>query len=95
MAWALEDYVVTSHARLAPLGDFLAQLLAAVRKVFEVLWPETAAPTSGLQLVEWLAMAPGRVDEWRASAALAGAEMALSFVLSWYDEVRLDQLATH
>jgi hypothetical protein len=46
------------------------------------------------ELITWLAMAPGRVDEWHASAARAGAEMALSFVLSWYDEVQLSQLGT-
>jgi hypothetical protein len=33
----MEDYVVASHARLAPLSDFLAQLLTAAKKVFEVL----------------------------------------------------------
>jgi hypothetical protein len=44
------------------------------------------------ELINWLAHALGRVDEWRASAARAGVETALSFVLSWYDEVQLSQL---
>jgi hypothetical protein len=64
VSWAMEGYVVASHARLAPLSNFLAWLLAVARKVFEVLWPETAAPTSRLQLIEWLDTAPGCVDEW-------------------------------
>jgi hypothetical protein len=48
--WAMEDYVIASHARLTLLSDFLAHLLTAATKVFDVLWPETAVPTSMLQL---------------------------------------------
>jgi hypothetical protein len=33
-----------------------------------------------------------RVDIWKKSAARAGTEQALSFVLSWYHGVSLDQL---
>jgi hypothetical protein len=33
-----------------------------------------------------------RVDVWKESAARAGADQALSFVLSWYQDVDLDQL---
>nr|XP_051221708.1 uncharacterized protein LOC127339958 [Lolium perenne] len=40
----------------------------------------------------WLETAPDRFLDWKESAARAGADMALSFVLSWYDEVNLDQL---
>jgi hypothetical protein len=39
-------------------------------------------------------MALGCVNEWRASATQASVEMALSFMLSWYDKVQLGQLAT-
>jgi hypothetical protein len=84
VAWAMEDYVI----------DFLAQVLVVARTVFKVLWPEAMVPTSGLQVTQWLATALGCIDDWRASAARAGAEMALYFVLSWYEEVRLDQLET-
>jgi hypothetical protein len=83
----MEDYAIACHAQLKPIDDFLLRLLDAARKIFEVLWPEVAVPTS-------LATAPGCVEEWRASAARAGAEMALSFMLSWYDEIQLGQLET-
>jgi hypothetical protein len=33
-----------------------------------------------------------RVDVWKESATRAGAEHALSFVLSWYHGISLDQL---
>jgi hypothetical protein len=43
-------------------------------------------------LVRWLENAPDRLLDWKESAARAGADMALSFMLSWYEEVDLDQL---
>ncbi|KAM0931461.1 hypothetical protein ACQ4PT_000466 [Festuca glaucescens] len=45
-----------------------------------------------VNLVKWLENAPDRLLEWKESTARAGADMALSFVLSWYEEVSLDQL---
>jgi hypothetical protein len=75
-----------------PIDSFLLRLLDAARKIFEVLWPDVMPPKRVSELTTWLAQAPGRVDEWRASAARAGAEMALLFVLSWYDEIQLSQL---
>ena len=37
-------------------------------------------------------MGPDRLGEWRVSAARAGAEMALWFVLSWHPDLQLDVL---
>jgi hypothetical protein len=45
-------------------------------------------------LVNWLNTAPDCLLDWKESAAHAGADMALSFVLSWYEEVSLDRLET-
>jgi hypothetical protein len=39
-----------------------------------------------------MSIVSNRVDVWKESAARAGAEHALSFVLSWYQGVSLDQL---
>jgi hypothetical protein len=43
-------------------------------------------------LLQWIPVAPNRLDIWKESAARAGAEQALEFVLSWYPSVNLDQL---
>jgi hypothetical protein len=43
-------------------------------------------------LLKWIPLVPNRVDIWKESAARAGAVQALSFVLSWYSGVDLDQL---
>jgi hypothetical protein len=43
-------------------------------------------------LLQWIPLAPNRIDIWKESAARASAEQALEFVLSWYPGVNLDQL---
>jgi hypothetical protein len=43
-------------------------------------------------LLQWIPLAPNRLDVWKESVAQAGAEQALKFVLSWYPGVNLDQL---
>jgi hypothetical protein len=43
-------------------------------------------------LLKWIPLASNRIDVWKESAARAGAEQALEFVLSWYPGVNLDQL---
>jgi hypothetical protein len=43
-------------------------------------------------LLKWIPLVPNRVDVWKESAAQAGTAQALSFMLSWYSGVDLDQL---
>jgi hypothetical protein len=43
-------------------------------------------------LLQWIPLVSNRVEVWKESAARAGAEQALSFMLSWYQGVNLDQL---
>jgi hypothetical protein len=43
-------------------------------------------------LLKWIPLASNRVNVWKESAARAGAEQALEFMLSWYSGVNLDQL---
>jgi hypothetical protein len=43
-------------------------------------------------LLKWIPLVSNRVDVWKESAAQACAAEALSFVLSWYSGVNLDQL---
>ena len=59
-----------------------------------MLWPTETLPDELANLIKWLEKAPDRLLDWKDSAAPAGADMALSFVLSWYDEVDLNQLET-
>ena len=59
------------------------------------LWPASVQPSSFSHLVRWLEMGPDRLGEWRVSAACAGAEMVLWFMLSWHPDLQLDALMGH
>jgi hypothetical protein len=78
--------------RLHPVAKLGGALRRAIVSVFETLWPARAVPDEIQALLKWIPLAPNRVDVWKESAAQAGAEQALEFVLSWYPGVSLDQL---
>jgi hypothetical protein len=42
--WNMEDLAVACHARLKPIGDFLFQLLASSREIYQALWPDIIPP---------------------------------------------------
>ena len=69
-------------------------MLDAAIHTFTVLWPGVAAPKSIEELVRYLMASEDRINEWRESAARVGADEALSFVLSWYEGIKLDALQT-
>ena len=57
------------------------------------LWPEGVEPASMSRLARWLAAGGERLDAWHASAARAGAYMALRLAKSWYRNLNLGKLA--
>jgi hypothetical protein len=67
-------------------------MLTAAIRTFDALWPGVEAPKSVEGLVEYLMESEDRLNEWRESAARAGADEALSFVLSWYEGIKLEAL---
>lgn len=72
----------------------LGRLRDAGLRLVKNLWPSAVMPRTANRLARWLEAAPERVDAWRAFAARTDAEITLSFVLSWYPEVDLAQLAS-
>jgi hypothetical protein len=78
--------------RLHPVAKLGGDLRRAIVSIFKTLWPGRAVPDEIQALLKWIPLAPNRVDVWKESAARAGAEQALEFVLSWYLGVSLDQL---
>ena len=65
-------------------------LLDSGIRAYRALWPGSQAPVSIEELSKCLSGAETRVREWRSSAARAGADQALTFVLSWYEAINLD-----
>ena len=46
------------------------------------------------ELAKCLMASEERLDDWRSSAARVGADEALTYVLSWYEELDLEMLKT-
>jgi hypothetical protein len=86
------ELVALAKGRLHPVAKLGKDLHEAIVSVFETLWPGRAVPGEIQALLQWIPLAPNRLDIWKESAARAGAEQALEFVLSWYPGVNLDQL---
>jgi hypothetical protein len=87
-----EELMASIKGRLQPTAKLGSKLHQAVASVFRALWPGRAEPDDAEQLLQWMSLVSNRVDVWKESAARAGAEQALSFVLSWYQGISLDQL---
>jgi hypothetical protein len=81
-----------AKGRLHPVAKLGRDLHEAIVSVFETLWPGRVVPGEIQALLQWIPLAPNRLDIWKESAARAGAEQALEFVLSWYPGVNVDQL---
>jgi hypothetical protein len=86
------ELVALAKGRLHPAAKLGKDLHEVLVSVFETLWPGRAAPGGIRALLQWVLLAPNRLDIWKESTARAGAQQALEFVLSWYPGVNLDQL---
>ena len=88
--WDMEDYLTALNARISPLKAIGLDLLDAGIKAYRALWPGSPTPSSIEELSKCLSGAEARIREWRSSAARAGADQALTFVLSWYESINLN-----
>ena len=90
--WDIEDHLSALNARISPLKAIGMDLLDAGIRAYRALWPGSQAPVSIEELSKCLTGAETRIREWRSSAARAGADQALTFVLSWYEAIDLNAL---
>jgi hypothetical protein len=86
------ELMALAKGQLHPVVELGSDLRQAIVSVFKALWPGQAVPDDIKTLLKWIPLVSNRVDVWKESAARAGATQALSFVLSWYSGVNLDQL---
>jgi hypothetical protein len=86
------ELVALAKGRLHLVAKLGKDLHEAIVSVFETLWPGRVVPGEIQALLQWIPLAPNRLNIWKESAARADAEQALEFVLSWYPGVNLDQL---
>ncbi|KAK1670020.1 hypothetical protein QYE76_058179 [Lolium multiflorum] len=91
-SFTMEDHLSSLAARVEPITKFGWELRKAAEELVPMLWPDKEAPQDISSLTSLIEQAPDRFIDWKGSATRAGADMALSFVLSWYNEVDLGQL---
>ncbi|KAE8809366.1 hypothetical protein D1007_14045 [Hordeum vulgare] len=70
----------------------MIRLQEAVLAMVKALWANVVEPASMSRLARWLKAQSSRLDAWRASAARAGAYMALWLARSWYRGLDLSLL---
>ena len=91
---SLEEQLLAIQARIQPAHRLLRRLQRAGAQVLAALWPGQVVPRTPSRTADWLEVAVGRFEAWKASAARSGARRALEFVKAWYPGLSLDQLAT-
>lgn len=90
--WSIDDHLVALAARVKPMKVIGVDVFKAALEMVKALWPDEKPPSSAADLADRLTDGPARLDDWRASAARVGADESLSYVLSWYETIRLDLL---
>jgi hypothetical protein len=68
------ELVALAKGRLHSVAKLGRDLHEAIVSVFETLWPGRAVPSKIQALLQWIPLAPNRLDIWKESAARAGAE---------------------
>ena len=89
----LEEQLLAIQAHLQLAHRMLRRLQRVRAQVISTLWPDTPAPRTPSRTADWLEVAVGRFEAWKASSARAGARRALEFVRAWYPGLDLSQLA--
>lgn len=91
---SLEEQLLGLQARLQPAHRMLRRLQRAGAQVLAALWPGEVIPRTPSRTADWLEVAVGHFEAWKASAACSGAGRALEFIRAWYPGLNLDQLST-
>ncbi|KAM0883495.1 hypothetical protein ACQ4PT_031599 [Festuca glaucescens] len=92
--WSMEDHMVSMAARVAHMKVLGIDFPLSAIKVFKALWPGATVPKSVQGLCKWLNATEMRLSQWRESVGRAGADMALQFILSWYEEIDFNSIST-
>ena len=91
---SLEEQLLAIQARLQPAHRMLRRLQRVGAQMLAALWPGEVVPRTPSRTTDWLEVAVGRFEAWKASTARSGARRALEFVRAWYPGLDLAQLTT-
>ena len=90
----IEDHLAALSARVAPLTKDFQDLMTASIKACRALYPDRSDADSLEELVGMLKGAKDRLQLWRSSSARAGADAALTLIMSWHEDIKLGQIRT-
>ncbi|MDO5764055.1 MAG: TMF family protein, partial [Bifidobacteriaceae bacterium] len=93
--YSIEDFLVSVGAALGPMKIMGRDLVLAAIRAHRALWPNTSGTPNISEielLVTRLNASEKQLSLWRESAGRAGADMALTVIMSWYEDISLDIL---
>ena len=90
---SMEELLEAVSERVRTLKSCGVDLLKSDIHAFRMLWPDEDPHALIDPLAERFLLTEDRLDQWRESVGRATADKALSFVLSWYEDINLDVLA--
>ena len=89
--YGMDEHVAALASRLPLLKDIGVDMVSSGIALHTALWPSDEAPRTIEGIAEKLReRGPARVSTIRDAALHAGADIALRFVLSWYQKMDLD-----
>ena len=77
---SLEEQLLAIQARLQLAHRMLRRLQRVGAQVLAALWPGEVIPRTPSRTADWLDVAAGRFEAWKASATRSGARRVLEFV---------------
>ena len=90
----IDDHLASLSARVAPLTKDFQDLMTAGVKTCRALYPDNSDADSAEELVKMLEESKDRLQLWRSSSARAGADAALTLIMSWHEDIKLGQIRT-
>ena len=90
----IDDHVAALNARIAPLKKDFDEVMTACVKTCRVLYPDRPDARRTDELVGMLEGSKDRLQLWRSCSARAGADAALTLIMSWHEDIKLGQIQT-
>lgn len=81
-ARSFTEIILAAEACLNAVDKHMKRLFKAGLGMMAALWSEAVAPNSVTRLAHWLEADVHHLHAWRVSAARAGADLALWFIMS-------------
>jgi hypothetical protein len=90
--WDMSEQLIALEARKKAMTSYTEDLFLGAQEAHSALWPGQRTPTDPLDLGNNLQLSKVHLREWRDSGARVGADEALTYFLSWYEKVDLENL---